>query len=137
MQAHTKKTLSLSAILIGGAVLLALALGLFKKEAPKGQASSSIPLVSTELLSLVEAPYILRANGIAKSKKQATVASQVVGEIVEVSESFLDGKIVSADQWLIRVENSRYLAELASAKSLVAQAKIQLSQEQKEAEVPN
>lgn len=77
---------------------------------------------------------VIQAYGEVRPRWSATLKAQVSGEIVEVTHKALAGESVNKGELLIRIEASRYQADLHEAERALAEAELNLIQEQIQSE---
>ncbi len=77
---------------------------------------------------------VITALGEVRSLHRLNLTAMVDGRIEYVNPALRNGAIVLAGEVLVRIEQSRYVAELATARSLLAQAELALLTAQREAE---
>lgn len=74
----------------------------------------------------------LKGYGSAQAHYAVTLTAQVSGQVKALNPQFASGRHVSAETVLARLEDSRYQAEVASAKQALASAQVALLEEQRE-----
>lgn len=128
----TKKIINLAAAPIIVIIALFIAYSLVKsKKTPPPQK----PNVAIANIQVIESyPSSVRPNihtfGNTQSYLETNLSSQVGGEVIELSSNFEAGKAVSKGDWLVRINQTDYLANLANRKSSLASAKQSLAEEQ-------
>jgi len=72
----------------------------------------------------------VQANGTVTPRTETTLVSEVSGQIIEVSDSFVAGGFFAEGDVLIRIDDRNYQAELKRAEAAVAAARTKVTQEQ-------
>ena len=82
--------------------------------------------VAIEVNTLIASPKAISINikshGIITASTQIDLLAQVTGEILTVSDNFIDGAVLSNNALLLTIDDSAYKAQLADAKLKLAQA---------------
>lgn len=71
--------------------------------------------------------------GVARPRYEIALKSQVTGQVSSIAEGFDTGRRLKKGESLLSLDDSNYLTALASAQSGVAEAKLQLLEEEREA----
>lgn len=77
----------------------------------------------------------VKGFGSVHAKHRINVVPQVSGEVVEKSPAFENGGYCSADQVLLRIDDTDYILAEAQARANVAQMELNLARAQEEAQV--
>lgn len=87
------------------------------------------PIVAIE--NIIVAPMTLEvsSHGVVTPKYETQLVSQVSGEIVELSDTFVRGGFVKKNQLLARIDPSDYQAALIDAQATMATARAALEKE--------
>lgn len=74
------------------------------------------------------------AYGASRSHYEVTLTAQVSGQVNSLSPHFENGYQLQQGDWLAKLENSDYLAEVTSARQALAEAQVSLLEEQRQAQ---
>jgi RND family efflux transporter MFP subunit len=110
-------------------VFLSLAEDSIDVEQKREQAASQI--VSVEKVIVAPATVKVTAFSEIKPRWSALLRASVSGRILEVQTGALAGGVVNANEPLITIEDSQYVAGLAAAKLTLQQAQLTLSKAEK------
>ncbi|MGH1427253.1 MAG: efflux RND transporter periplasmic adaptor subunit [Arenicella sp.] len=94
----------------------------------------SLLRVSTISLDIQTQHVPITSQGVIDARWRSTLVSDVSGKVLFVSPSLFIGGKFKQGEVLLRIDDSRYQAELAQAKSEVAIAKQQLHEEQQKSQ---
>ncbi len=113
----------LSIALIAGAVI-------FKPAPEKKETSPVLPVV--EVLEVSSTPITLeaRSQGVVQSRTETLLVAEVTGRIQSISSSFFAGGYFRKGDPLVEIDPVDYRANLATARSHLAEARLALEQEQ-------
>ncbi len=112
-------------LLLTVAVLLC-ALGSERLYAAQGTTASATEALRTQITALEKQPTEMIFEGNVEAVRQATMSSQVAGQIVEINFDVND--YVSKGQVLLRIKGDQRLANLSLAQAGVEEAKAALAQ---------
>ncbi|MDP0489881.1 MAG: efflux RND transporter periplasmic adaptor subunit [Verrucomicrobiota bacterium JB023] len=118
--------LVLGLAIAGIAILLATAPEAAKKE----EEAIAAPAVEVREVTAVEGGVEVRAEGIVESRQVVRLTTEVSGKVVEMSPSLRVGGRVSAGELLVQLEQGDYRTALEQAKASVAEAELNLKQEE-------
>ncbi|CAM2069282.1 Efflux RND transporter periplasmic adaptor subunit [Sulfidibacter corallicola] len=93
----------------------------------------TLPEVAVVVASESQVQTRVTGYGEVRAQFEISLAAEVEGQIVDLGSSFATGSLVDKGALLVQVDESRYLERLALARSAVAQARVVLLQEEREA----
>jgi RND family efflux transporter MFP subunit len=109
--------------LISVALLVASILVKTKPEAEKKRPPKRAELVNIQPLKPNDETVVLRLTGTVMPAKQVRLRARVSGEVVEMSESFIDGGLLSADEAILKIDPVDYELALAQSRSALEKAR--------------
>lgn len=132
--AFKKRALLPPAIIIVAIALVTL-LSALKPEPPKRD--NQRPPVLVDVLEVMPETvnYIVAGQGNVRPKRNTTLNVQVSGQVIEVSDKFVDGGFFAAGEKLIQIDPSDYQVAVQSAEANLAQAQANLAEESARAKV--
>ena len=81
--------------------------------------------VEDRLISLTNRSIQLRVNGVVRPAEKITLAARVSGEILSMSDAFIEGGTIEAGTPLLQIEQTDYQLALADAQALLAQRRFE------------
>ena len=93
------------------------------------------PGVRVHEVQLREVPMSVSSQGTVRPRTESQLIPEIAGRITWVSPSFAEGGFFEAGDVLVKIDPFDYEQALVSARSQLAQARLQLAQEEAEAEV--
>ena len=103
---------------------------------PESQISQpKLPAVEVQIAEATRHTYRIQSQGTALPRTSIRLVSEVSGKVGPVAESFDVGQIFYKSEVLLKIDSRDYELALAQARSQVAQAKLLLQLELKEADV--
>lgn len=132
--ANSKRTL-LPVIIIGITVALFAGLMATKKTPPRKPEKHQAPFVSVEAVKLQAITLSVPSQGLVKSKYETRLLAQVSGEIIEVSDRFVQGGLVKQGEMLAQIDPFNYEVRLQQAKAELASARATFIQERAQGRV--
>lgn len=103
---------------------------------PESQISQpKLPAVEVQIADATRHTYRIQSQGTALPRTSIRLVSEVSGKVGPVAESFDVGQIFYKSEVLLKIDSRDYELALAQARSQVAQAKLLLQLELKEADV--
>ena len=103
---------------------------------PESQISQpKLPAVKVQIADATQHTYRIQSQGTALPRTSIRLVSEVSGKVGPVAESFDVGQIFYKSEVLLKIDSRDYELALAQARSQVAQAKLLLQLELKEADV--
>ncbi|GAB4300792.1 MAG: efflux RND transporter periplasmic adaptor subunit [Methylophaga sp.] len=100
---------------------------------PMPQQAETVPAPEVSVIPVKTDSYAaeIEAFGAAEAHYAMTLTAQVAGQVEQVSERFEAGQRLSAGDWMARLENSDYQAAVESARQTLAQAEVDLLEEER------
>lgn len=128
------KVLAPIAILVGGGVAAA---GLIaaRSNVETRPPKAPPPLVRTLTVAFEDIRLTVPAQGTVAARTESDLVPRVSGEVIDVSPAFADGGYFRKGDVLVRIDPRDYELALASAHVQVAQAELQLAQEEEEGRI--
>lgn len=117
-------------ILIGGALLSAFLVKLFKKSPPETENTEPPRVVEILVAKKETVQFKIRTSGFVKARAQSTVSAQVAGRINSTHEQLYPGEFFQTDVALFTIDPTDYEISVTLAKARVADAKSLLAEEQ-------
>ncbi|MEJ2089653.1 MAG: efflux RND transporter permease subunit [Gammaproteobacteria bacterium] len=124
------KKLAVPAILVAASAAAAVWLFLQEPEPPVRNVDPPVLLVDVIPAVPTTVDLNVRAQGTVTPRTQTTLVSEVSGQILEVSATFVSGGFFKAGELLVRIDDRNYRAELKRAEAAVAAARTVLVREQ-------
>ena len=130
-----KKRALLPPIIIVLAILLLVAMISMRPQPP--QRSTERPAVLVEVMEVQpeNIRFKVDGQGTVKPKHMTNLVTQVSGQIIEVSDNFVNGGFFDEGDVLLRIDPSDYQVAAQNAKASLAQAKAALAEESARARV--
>lgn len=130
-----KKRALLPPLILVIAILLLVLMTALRPQPP--QRSSERPPV---LVEVVEAQpenirFEVEGQGNVRPKHMTNLVSQVSGQVIEISENFVNGGFFDKGEVILQIDPADYRVALQSAKASLAQAKAALAEESARAKV--
>ena len=116
--------------IIAGAVLISGLLVFTGPEVEVVENNRRMPDVQVTAAQLREVNIPVFSRGSVTPRVQVQLASVVSGEVIEVSDNFVDGGFFKKDDVLLKIADSQYKLEVSKAKASRAQALQNLKQAQ-------
>lgn len=124
----------LPTIILALTLLVTAALVILRPDAEMSEPQPYIPAVNTLTVDPESVTISVRAQGTAQPRMETTLTAEVGGRIVFISDIFQNGSFFEEDQLLLEFDPLPYEAELSRARSTLAAARMNLFQEQAQAE---
>ena len=118
----------ISVVLLGG--LVAFALYKSRPKAAKQDNDKIHPLVEVMAVKAVDVPMNLPSQGLVEAKHKTTLAAEVSGRIVKISDKFEAGGEFDKDEVILEIDAADYDANLAQSKSNLEEARMALTSEE-------
>ncbi len=125
---------SFSIIILSIGLLIIYLFDVFKADAPKKNNELLIPQVLAHDCELFTKPVQVDSQGSIRAFRETDISSEVDGRVVTLSDSFLSGRLVKKDTILIEIDPEPYQLALNAAEAQIAQAQLNLAQEQARAD---
>ncbi|MDQ8185038.1 efflux RND transporter periplasmic adaptor subunit [Pelagicoccus sp. SDUM812002] len=100
-----------------------------KEEPQQRRYAAPSPQVIVRTLEREDFQITLHSQGAVRARTRSSLIPEVRGRIVSVSPNFQEGAFFEEGDVLLEIDDRDYLAELAVAKSALAQAELELQQE--------
>ena len=122
-------------IVIGVAGLVAVTMVRNRPEVETQAPTVEPPGVRAHLVTFETVRISVGSQGTVRPRTETQLAPQIAGRITSVSPSFVEGGFFEEGDVLLRLDRFDYEQAIVSARSQLAQARLQLAQEEAEAEV--
>lgn len=125
------KQLVLPFIILLAAVLVVVGLTMSKPQPqPQRVTEPLAPKVKAVIVKPGQQQIVVYAQGTVEPKREIAMATQVAGQVISVSESFVDGGFFRQGDTLLQLDSRDYQIEAVRAKSRIAEAEQILAMEQ-------
>ena len=125
------KQLVLPFIILLAAVLVVAGLTMSKPQPqPQRVTEPLAPKVKAVIVKPGQQQIVVYAQGTVQPKREIAMATQVAGQVISVSESFVDGGFFRQGDTLLQLDSRDYQIEAVRAKSRIAEAEQILAMEQ-------
>jgi RND family efflux transporter MFP subunit len=107
------------------------------KTAPRAERElppERLPTVEVAEITPQDFPVLVRSQGVVEPRTQITLASQVAGRVIEISDSFRNGGFFNRGDLLLRVDPADYATAITVAEAEVARRNLELEEEKARAE---
>lgn len=131
----TKKQIILPIAVLAGGIALAFAFMAMKKPPEEKPEQDIRPLVATQSVLLDSITLDVKSYGIVKPKYRTELIAQVSGQVISVSDQFVEGAFVKQGDILARIDANDYEADFIEAQAGLAQASSALEIERAQAHV--
>ena len=133
MSAPGRRVWILQAILVVGVVAGSVALAgvmIKSREVPEADPRpASVPLVRTHTVTLGPKALFVETLGELRPRREGSLTAEVPGPVTTVSDAFVDGGAVRANEILLQLDVATLQVAVLTAEAQVAQAQAVLSQE--------
>lgn len=119
-------------LIVAGA--LAYFIVAMKPEPERKEPEPQVSVVEVIEVNAASTQLGVESQGTVQARTQTTLSSEVSGRILKVSPNFRPGGFFKKDEVLLEIDPADYEAELALEKSNLAQAELNLEQEQAQSE---
>jgi len=103
-------------------------------EAKKEPLKSKVPVVRVVQVQYRDHQLFVDTQGRVEPRSRTQIAAEVTGRVVSVSPQFKPGGQFSKGEVMLEIDRSDYVAALAKAESVLADARLQLEREEARAE---
>ena len=124
MRRHWQRTLLIVSIL-ASAVAVAMLMVMARPEPPTREVPDLAPLVDVLVLETAAAEIVVRSQGTVRPRTETILSAEVSGAIVEVSANFVPGGVFAANEVLLRIDPTNYVADVEQSEALVRQRQIE------------
>jgi RND family efflux transporter MFP subunit len=121
--------LSISILIIGGAILGGKFIVSNKKVVQKSETISIPPMVEVQRAKKALLPVSIKATGTVVPSKEVIIKPQVGGEIIWISSKCAPGKFVEKGDILFKIDSQQYIMAVENQKGQVAKALFELDLE--------
>lgn len=131
---NLKKILLPIVIVLAGA----LATGALVRSRPQVETQDTVPLAPLVRVTEVvrqDLTFDVEAQGTVLPRTETTLIAQVAGEVIRVSRNFETGGFLARGETLVELDPRDYQVAVRRARAQVAQAKLQVVQQEAEAEI--
>ncbi|QFU22773.1 efflux RND transporter periplasmic adaptor subunit [Shewanella eurypsychrophilus] len=125
----TKKQIILPIVVLSLGIGGFLAISALKQPPQEKEAVDNTPLVAVKQVEFSPMTFTVSSYGVVNAKYETELVSQVNGEIIYLSETFVRGGFVKKGDILAKIDPSDYDADLIDAKASLASARATLVQE--------
>lgn len=126
MLKRTVKVL-LPVVIVGAAVLIALALVRSRPELQTNASTAPLPRVQVVDTALGDVPITIIAHGTVTARHELDLASEVKGRVTWMAPEFQPGEMVAQGQVLLRVDPVAYRVAVAESKAALSRAETALA----------
>ena len=118
-------------VLFAGIAAVAL-MGMMAPKPERREAPQRVPTAYVQDAEYAPVQLKVYAQGEVRPRREIALTPQVSGRIIEVSESFVDGGVISEGDVLVRLEDADYRSAVTRARARVAEARQALAVEEAE-----
>ena len=93
-----------------------------------------LPVVTVKTVAMAQATPVITARGEIRARYETTLTAEVAGRILFLAENFEVGQTVHKGTVLARVEDATYRKNVATARNLLATARVSLLEEERKSE---
>lgn len=119
-------------VILLGAVLIGSLMVALRSEVPRQPLAQPRPTVEVVTVSRGPVQLSIESQGTVQPKRRIELVSEVTGRVIWVSEKLVNGGLVAAGELLLRIDPIDYQLAVAEAKASLAEASLQLKEEQAE-----
>lgn len=131
----TKKQIILPIAVLVGGIALAFGFSEMKKPPEEKPPQDNRPLVAVQNVTIDSITLDVQSYGIVKPKDRTELIAQVSGQVISVSDQFVEGAFVKQGDILARIDPNDYEADYIEAQAGLAQASSALEIERAQAHV--
>jgi len=132
--ANSKRIL-LPIVILGITIAVFMGLMITKKSPPRKPEKEHVPFVSVEPITLASITVTIPSQGLVKPRYETRLLAQVSGEIMNVSDTFVQGGLVTEGELLAQIDPFDYEVRLQQAKAELASARATFIQERAQGRV--
>src|SRR5690554_1507734 len=130
-----KKRILVPPLIIITSIVLLILMFMVRPQPPQRAVERPPVLVDAVQVQTENVQFTVAAQGNVKPKHMTNIVTQVSGQVVEVSEQFVNGGFFKQGDVLLRIDPADYQVALQSAKAAHAQAQAALAEESARAKV--
>ena len=116
--------------IIGGAVIISIAMNLLKPEPLKAESPDTAVAVKTQILQRTQAKLLVESQGTVVPRTRTSLISEVSGTVLDVSPHFLVGGVFKTGDLLLQLDPTDYEVALQRANAKLISMNAQLTFEQ-------
>lgn len=131
----TKKQIILPIAVIAVGIAGLVGISSLKEPPAEKPKVDNTPLVSVETIDYQAMTFSVGSYGVVSAKYQTELISQVTGEILYLSDTFVKGGFVKQGDILAKIDPSDYESDLLDAQATLASSRASLVQEKANAKV--
>lgn len=120
-------------ILVG--LIIAVIMIKTRSKVERKEVSSPPPLVRIKTVAFQDYRLIVRSQGTVTPRTESELVAQVAGQVIQVAPQFAPGGFFDEGNLLVRLDPRDYEFALARLEAEITQAKLQLAQEEEEANI--
>ncbi len=132
---ESKKKWLLPLVILGGAVLAAMAIVALRPEPATAQRPEVLPIVEVLTVQPTDVVFEVSAQGTVQASTETTLVAQVAGEIRQVGRGLADGALVRSGDLLAVIDPRDYQLAVTRSEAQLAQAQLGLNLEQARSEI--
>ena len=121
---------TLGVLFLGFAIVAVM--GALAPKPERREAPQRVPTAYVQDAAYAPVQLKVYAQGEVRPRREIALTPQVSGRIIEVSESFVDGGVISQGDVLVRLEDADYRSAVTRARARVAEARQALAVEEAE-----
>ena len=116
--------------IIGGAVIISIAMNLLKPAPLKAESPDTAVAVKTQILQRTQAKLLVESQGTVLPRTRTSLTSEVSGTVLEVSPHFVVGGVFKTGDLLLQLDPTDYEVALQRANAKLISMNAQLTFEQ-------
>ncbi|MCH2155958.1 MAG: efflux RND transporter periplasmic adaptor subunit [Opitutales bacterium] len=116
------------ALIVGG-FLIYRQMAASRPEARFAPPRAASIFVEAQRLMPTDYQVTIESRGLVRPRTTSSLIPEVSGRIVEISESFLEGRFFEEDEVLVKIDDRDYVAAVRSAEAGLAQMRLNLEEE--------
>ncbi len=130
-----KKQIIVPIVILAAGVMAFMGFSAMKKPPEEKAEVDNRPIVAIEEVTVGAMQLTVKSHGVVKPKYETRIVSQIGGQIVELSDTFVRGGFVKKGQLLARIDPNDYEAALIDAQATLASAQASLETERAKSKV--
>lgn len=130
-----KKRIIIPPLIVLTAIILLVLMFIVRPQPPQRSMERPPVLVDVVVVQPETVQFKVYAQGNVQPKHMTNVVTQVSGQVVEVSEKFVNGGFFMRGEVLLRIDPADYRVAVQNAKASLAQARAALAEESARAKV--
>ena len=117
-------------VILGGSLVIAILLVINQRVAKETEVERLISSVEVLAVEVRDYPVRIQTQGVVESQRETSLAAEVAGRVVEISQNLKRGASVGEDERLVQIDPSDYRTALARAETAAAEARLVSAQEE-------